>query len=89
MGPDYLLDIKSFMDWKDKPMRSTFLSVVFLSLGGTALAEPVKGMWVTEPDRKGQVAHVEVYDCGASAVCGKIVRTFNETGTEIVTENVG
>lgn len=70
-------------------MRSTLLSVVFLSLGGAALAEPVKGMWVTEPDRKGQVAHVEVYDCGASAVCGKIVRTFNQQGTEIVTENVG
>lgn len=70
-------------------MRSAILATVVSIAGGAALADPVQGLWQTEADKKGQVAHVQVYDCGAAAVCGKIVRAFDAGGAEIMTPNVG
>lgn len=69
-------------------MRLLPILVITCALGGTASAEPALGTWLTEPDRKGQVAHVQVYEC-AKAICGKIIRTFNAAGQQIKHPNVG
>jgi len=53
-----------------------------------ALADPATGTWQTEPDKKGIIAHVKVYDCGSS-VCGKITRTFNTKGQEVRAASLG
>lgn len=53
-----------------------------------ALADPALGVWLTEADKKGQVAHVNVHKC-ASALCGKIVKVFSPSGQEISHKNVG
>ncbi|SRR6056297_495883 len=70
-------------------MRCTTLAMIFLLAGGAAGADPVKGLWLTEPDSKGQVAHVAVKQCGAAALCGTIVRAFDSKGSEIMTPSVG
>ena len=43
---------------------------------------------MTEPDRKGQVAHVEARRCG-DAVCGRIVRTYDRSGKSVASPNLG
>lgn len=57
-----------------------------LGLAGAAAADPVLGTWKTQPD-DGSYAHIEMAKCGA-AVCGKIARTFNDTG-EYKSPNIG
>ena len=66
------------------------LPIVFAisTLAGAAAADPAKGVWLTEADKKGQVAHVQVYSCGAS-LCGKIIKAFDSSGKQITTPNVG
>jgi uncharacterized protein (DUF2147 family) len=51
-----------------------------------ALADPVLGVWQTQPD-DGAYAHVTMAPCGP-AICGKITRTFNSTG-EYRSPNIG
>jgi uncharacterized protein (DUF2147 family) len=69
-------------------MRRFFLSVVVI-LSATALrAEPLAGLWLTKPDFKGQVAHVQAKPCGA-AMCGTIIRAFDRSGAPVQTPNVG
>jgi len=51
-----------------------------------ALADPVLGVWQTQPD-DGAYAHVTMAPCGG-AICGKITRTFNADG-EYKSENIG
>ena len=69
-------------------MRLAMISAFYLGMSGAVLADPAMGTWQTEPDKKGITAHVKVYDCG-SAVCGRIVRTFNSQGQEIEAASLG
>ncbi|MBY6068316.1 DUF2147 domain-containing protein [Leisingera aquaemixtae] len=59
---------------------------VALGLAGAAAADPVLGVWKTQPD-DGSYAHIQMAQCGA-AVCGKIARTFNSEG-EYKSPNIG
>ncbi|QGX98959.1 DUF2147 domain-containing protein [Roseovarius faecimaris] len=70
-------------------MRVMMAGVLGLSLfAAPAFSEPALGLWLTEADRKGQVAHVSIQKC-ASALCGKIVKVFSPAGQEISHKNVG
>lgn len=67
------------------------LLTFFLTLAvwaGSAAADPALGVWLTQPDKKGQVAHVNVQKC-AKALCGRIIKAFDSTGQEVMTPNVG
>lgn len=44
-----------------------------------ATADPVHGVWQTEPD-DGSYAHVEMAACSGGKVCGWIRRTFDASG---------
>ena len=50
-------------------------------------ASPV-GVWLTQADRKGQVAHVVSEPCGA-ALCGTIARVFDQSGAQVAAPTVG
>jgi len=67
--------------------RLTIFAACLLG-AGAATAEPVNGIWKTEPDKKGQVAHVKVYDC-TQILCGKIIKTFDANGQPIAHKNIG
>ena len=49
-----------------------------LFAAGAALADPIEGVWQTQPD-DGAYAHVTIAPCGAN-FCGTMSRTFNDSG---------
>lgn len=59
--------------------------VLGLSPAGAAGPE---GIWLTEPDRKGQVAHVKSSKCGPS-YCGTIVKVFDAAGKPVAAPTLG
>lgn len=68
---------------------SVLIALLVMVPAGFAQADPAAlGIWLTEPDKKGQTAHVHAVNCGG-AVCGTIVRAFDSAGNEIVTPAVG
>ncbi len=62
------------------------LGLALAGAGSASAADPVLGTWKTQVD-DGAFAHVDMYQCG-TAICGKIVRTFNDTG-EYKSPNLG
>lgn len=67
-------------------MKFILLAAVLGLAGGAALADPIEGMWKTQPD-DGSYAYVDIKPCGAK-YCGKIARTFKPEG-EYKSENLG
>lgn len=63
------------------------LAAALAVLATTAAADPVEGVWQTQPD-DGYFAHVEMVPCGA-AICGTIVRAYDATGAEYASPNIG
>jgi len=49
-------------------------AVIVAGLVSAAGADPVSGLWKTQPGETGGYAHVEIAPCGAS-ICGTIVKT--------------
>lgn len=51
-------------------------------------ADPVVGLFKTQPGDTGRFAHVEIYECDGG-FCGVIRRAFDENGAEISSDTVG
>ncbi|MBM1815396.1 DUF2147 domain-containing protein [Sulfitobacter pseudonitzschiae] len=64
-----------------------FGGALALWAGAVQAGSPV-GTWLTEPDKKGQTAHVVAKPCG-QALCGTITRAFDAQGNPIAHPNVG
>ncbi|MCB2117435.1 MAG: DUF2147 domain-containing protein [Rhodobacteraceae bacterium] len=62
------------------------LAAALVLVAGAAFADPVEGVWQTQPD-DGSYAHVTMAPCGP-AFCGKISRTFKPEG-EYKSPNLG
>lgn len=58
------------------------------AVSGPGLADTPLGTWLTPPDAKGVVAHIEARPCGTAA-CGVIARTFDREGRPVQTPNLG
>lgn len=67
-------------------MRPFILAAGLMLAAGAASADPIEGVWQTQPD-DGAFAHVTVAPCGG-AFCGTITRTFRE-GAEYQSPNLG
>lgn len=67
-------------------LKHVLAAAVLAALGGPALADPILGIWQTQPD-DGAYAHVTMAPCGP-ALCGTITRTFN-AGGEYASPNIG
>ena len=60
-----------------------------VALAGPAFAaDPVVGLYKTQPGDDGNYGHVEIVECG-SAICGVIRKAFNASGQEIPSDNIG
>ena len=66
--------------------RLILAAALVLGGAGFAAADPIEGIWQTQPD-DGAYAHVKIAPCG-DAYCGTITRTFN-SGGEYKSENIG
>ncbi|MEO3415208.1 DUF2147 domain-containing protein [Roseovarius sp. CAU 1744] len=63
-------------------MKRFALSIAALVLSaGTGLADPVEGIWKTQPGDSGGYLHVAVSKCG-DAICGVIRKAFEDGGAE-------
>ncbi|MFD2855040.1 DUF2147 domain-containing protein [Seohaeicola zhoushanensis] len=56
--------------------------------GSDSAGRLARGVWLTQPDRKGGYAHIRAHACGP-ALCGTVEKAFDRTGAEIWTPNVG
>ena len=70
-------------------MKSTImLAAVGMMAAGAAFADPIEGMWKTQPD-DGVYYHVNMQKCGSS-FCGKFVNRFEDgqdTGGSMIGKN--
>ena len=70
-------------------MKPMHLAAFLAFWAGTAsAADPVVGLWRSEPDEKGNYEYVEIRECGAR-ICAILVRSFDHAGTEDVTGHEG
>jgi uncharacterized protein (DUF2147 family) len=71
-------------------MKHTILAAAALTaLATVASADPVDGIWKTEPGDDGEYLHVSISECG-SAICGTIDSAFDASGNEVLNyENNG
>ncbi|MFV0293992.1 MAG: DUF2147 domain-containing protein [Paracoccus sp. (in: a-proteobacteria)] len=67
-------------------MKEFALAAVFGLLGTAVFADPIEGVWQTQPD-EGVFAHVSVAPCD-KGFCGTITRTF-KGGGEFKSPNIG
>ncbi|MCV2871894.1 DUF2147 domain-containing protein [Defluviimonas sp. WL0050] len=67
-------------------MKKLAIAALLSLVAGAAMADPVEGVWQTEPD-DGSYAHITIAPCGA-AYCGVISRTFKAEG-EYASPNLG
>ena len=67
-------------------MDKILTAAIFALIAGGAAADPIEGLWQTQPD-EGSFAHVQIAPCGA-AFCGTITRTFKDK-TEYQSPNIG
>ncbi|UYV36030.1 DUF2147 domain-containing protein [Rhodobacteraceae bacterium D3-12] len=70
-------------------LRAVTVSGLFLTvLASPVMADKAEGLWLTGPDKKGQVGHVKLAPCGAS-LCGTVIKAFDKSGKDVITQNVG
>ena len=71
-------------------MKHLILGSFFgLGLASAAFAaDPIMGTWKTAPDDNGDTGHIQVQTCG-SAICGTLVKTFDASGAETLSDNIG
>ena len=67
-----------------------FLSVTLagLFLAYTASADPVFGVWKTQPGNEGNYAYVEIKECDGK-ICGEMLKAFDSSDKEIDSKNIG
>ncbi|WP_196053554.1 DUF2147 domain-containing protein [Paracoccus lichenicola] len=71
-------------------MKTALLALAALAfLGQPALAaDPLAGIWRTQPGRDGGFGHVEILPCGGG-LCGTVVRTFDAQGQAVQAGDLG
>lgn len=67
-------------------MKRFTLAAALSFAAGAAAADPIEGVWQTQPD-EGSFAHVTIAPCGG-AYCGTITRTFKDRA-EYASPNIG
>lgn len=71
-------------------MLKKFLAISLLVLAPVSAfaADPLVGIWQTEPDHKDLTSHIEISQCGTK-FCGKVLEAFNPSGKKVMNKNIG
>ncbi len=69
-------------------LRATLAAFAIVLAGPAFAADPIIGMFKTQPGGDGNFGHVEIYDCDG-AICGVIRKAFDSAGAEIDSDNIG
>lgn len=73
---------------KKLALVATFIVAVGIFAAGSALADPVEGLWKTKVDDNGKYGHVLIEPCG-DKLCGVLVKAFDSSGAEVPSTNIG
>lgn len=70
-------------------LKSRLSSIVIaICLPVVVAADPIVGVWKTEPDRKNLISHIKITACG-DKFCGRILSAYDASGKEVQTPNIG
>ena len=69
-------------------IKALALSLTFTAAAGMAMAEPVLGVWKTQPGDDGAYGHVTMRACG-NAICGTVTKGFDASGKPTTGGSVG
>ena len=71
-------------------MKTALLALVALALLGQPLraADPLAGIWRTQPGHDGGFGHVRIEPC-AGGLCGTVVQTFDAQGRAVKAGDLG
>jgi uncharacterized protein (DUF2147 family) len=69
-------------------MKALALAVGLMGLATAALADPVEGVWQTQPDDNGNFALVTIAACGTE-ICGTLGKGYDSAGQPIASPNIG
>jgi len=67
---------------------SAWVAALGIAIATPAFADPVLGLYQTQPGDSGNYAHVELYKCDAN-ICGVIRKAFDGSGKQINSDTVG
>lgn len=70
-----------------KPAHLAALGFFLVSQPALA-ADPLTGVWRTQPGRDGGFGHVEILPC-PGGLCGTVVRTFDAAGQTVAASDLG
>ncbi len=69
--------------------RLTMAATALMLAALPSFADPVHGMWKTQPDDNGNFGHVRMQTCPNGKICGGLERAFNSAGQAIDSPNIG
>jgi uncharacterized protein (DUF2147 family) len=69
-------------------MKRFAIAAALFFAAGTAMADPVEGIWQTKKDDNGNYGHIEVKPCGP-AFCGVLIKSFDTAGAPLESPNIG
>ena len=70
-------------------MKSAFkIGLALALMAGPAFADPIVGLYKTQPGDEGNYAHVEIFQCDAE-ICGVMREAFNAAGQAVESDAVG
>ncbi len=68
---------------------TAFATVALLAMAAPVVADPVHGLWKTQPDDNGNFGHVHMQTCSNGKICGGLVAAFDGNGRQMESENIG
>lgn len=68
--------------------RITSIILAATLVGAPAFADPIEGLWRTEPDDHGDVGYIRMEPCGES-FCGTLVGAENAQGQKTQPDTIG
>lgn len=69
--------------------KTTLVAMAFSLMALPALADPVHGLWKTQPDDNGNFGHVRMQTCSNGKICGGLVAAFDGAGQQMESPNIG
>lgn len=69
-------------------MTRLALFAILVMFTTPAFADPVEGMWRTEPDDNGNTGNIQIAPCG-DRICGVLVQAFDGGGAIMASDNIG
>lgn len=69
-------------------MTKFALAAAIACLATTGLADPIHGVWKTQPGDEGNYAHVTLANCG-EMICGTLGKAYDSSGKSVSSDKVG